>query len=145
MVENTSGIDEMRTEELASSDSVQERPLSGNKAGDIVTPNSRSATLRLACFLIISAGIISIVNGLTAASTNAWITVLGEGDAVRYCGILIFIFGIGAVVSGVTALAVRRISPAFAGAVMGIAGGGLAGFWLGILALAFLAMSDEDL
>lgn len=145
MVGSTSGIDEMKTEEPAGSDSVQEPSLSEKNAGDIVIPNSRSATLRLACFLIISAGIIGIANGLTAASSNAWISVLGEGDSLRYCGILIFIFGIGAIVSGVAALAVRRISPAFAGAVMGIAGGGLAGFWLGILALALLAMSDDDL
>jgi len=145
MVENTSGIYEMKTEESSSADSVQGQSHSENRAGDIVVPNSRSATLRMACFLILSAGILSIVNGLTAASSTGWISELGGGEVVRYCGILVFVLGIGAIVSGVAALALRRISPAFVGAVMGIAGGGLAGFWLGILALALLAMSDEEL
>jgi hypothetical protein len=145
MVENTTGIDEMKMVEPVSGDPAHEQPLSGNNAGEIVPPTSRSATLRVACFFIISAGVLSIANGISAASTTGWISILGGGEEVRYCGVLIFIFGMGAIVSGVAALALRRITPAFAGAVMGIAGGGLAGFWLGILALALLAMSDEDL
>lgn len=145
MVEHTTGIDEMNMEEPEGGDPAQEQLLSGNNAGDIVTPTSRSVTLRVACFFIISAGVLSIVNGILAASTTGWISILGGGEEVRYCGVLISILGMSAIVSGVAALALRRITPAFAGAVMGIAGGGLAGFWLGILALALLAMSDEDL
>jgi hypothetical protein len=122
----------------------QEQAVPGAATRDIAMPSSLSITFRLACFFIISAGVLGLVNGISAALTSPWVYRLG-GEIVRYCGILVILFGIGAIVSGVAALVMRRISPAFAGAVMGIAGGGVAGFWLGILSLVLLILSDEDL
>lgn len=123
----------------------QAQDLSDLSSRDIVLPSTASMTLRIACFFIISAGVLAITNGLTAASDNEWVNLVNGPDIIRYCGAIVLVLGIGAVLAGFVALVKRRISPAFGGAIMGIAGGGLPGFWLGIFALALLAMSDEDL
>ncbi len=114
-------------------------------AQEIVIPTSGSPTLKIASFLVIIAGVLGLMSGLEAAITNSEINILGGGDVVRYCGVLVFVSGIGAIVFGVASLVLRRVSPALAGAVMGIAGGGLIGFWLGIAAIVLLVMSNDDL
>jgi hypothetical protein len=126
-------------------DSGREQEASKIVPREIVTPTSGSRTLKMASFLVIIAGVLCLGNGLETVFVNSDVNIIGGGDVVGYCGVLVFVSGIGAIICGVASLTLRRVSPALAGAVLGIAGGGLIGFWLGIAAIVLLVMSHDDL
>jgi len=132
-------------EELDGSVPRQEQIPTEAMTSEIVTRTPVSTSLRIASFLTIASGFISIGNGIIVADPGGWANVMGEEYVERYCGILVLVAGIGAILSGIASLVQRRISPAMAGAVMGMAGGGLAGFWFGVVAIVLLFVSDEDL
>ena len=94
--------------------------------------------------LVIAAGAIGIANGLSSMLLNTPAEFGIPVEAEKYCGILVFLSGVGGIASGIAALALKRISPALAGAVMAMAGGGVVGFWFGLGAVFLLMLSNED-
>jgi uncharacterized membrane protein HdeD (DUF308 family) len=114
-------------------------------ASAIVTVTARSRHLKSAAMLVIAAGILSMANGLAAMFTGGEVYAVDLTISVgTYCGALVLLLGIGGILSGVVALKMRRLSPALAGAILGIAGGGLMGFWFGLAAIVLLTLSHED-
>ena len=114
-------------------------------ASAIVTVTARSRHLKSAAMLVIAAGILSMANGLAAMITGGEVYAVDLTISVgTYCGALVLFLGIGGILCGIVALQMRRLSPALAGAIMGIAGGGLMGFWFGLAAIVLLTLSHED-
>jgi len=62
-----------------------------------------------------------------------------------FCGILVVIFGIIAVAGGISGIKRKNFALAVAGSVMGMIGGGLYGFCLGLGALIIFGLSNQDL
>lgn len=111
----------------------------------IVTVTARSRHLKSASVLVIAAGIVSLGNGLAAMFSSGEVYAVDLTIPIgTYCGALVFALGIGGILSGITALLMRRLSPALAGAIIGMAGGGLVGFWFGLAAIVLLTLSHED-
>jgi hypothetical protein len=98
-------------------------------------------------WMIIIAGVISFFNGfMSLLGQNSFDLYDFVLDIDRYslCAILISVFGIVAIVGGISAIRGRNLSLVLVGAGLGVLGGGIIGFWLGITALLFLFMSSED-
>jgi hypothetical protein len=111
----------------------------------IVTVTARSRHMKSAALLVIAAGVLSTANGLAAMSTGGEVYAVDLTIPVgTYCGALVLVLGIGGILSGIVALQIKRLSPVLAGAIMGIAGGGIVGFWLGLAAIVLLTLSHED-
>jgi hypothetical protein len=93
------------------------------------------------------AGILAIVNGLTGLFTDSYLALGPDSSFTRYtfCGILVVIFGIIAVAGGISGIKRKNFALAVAGSVMGMIGGGLYGFCLGLGALIIFGLSNQDL
>lgn len=102
----------------------------------------------LAGWMTIIAGLLAFFNGLMAllgqTSSNLFDIVI---DLNRYsmCATMIMALGVVAIVGGISAIRGKNISLALVGAALGMMGGGIVGFWLGITAILFLFLSNEDL
>jgi len=109
--------------------------------------SERSKLLVLGGWMTLAAGILALVNGLRAIIADNPIALGPEASFTRYmaCGIMVILFGIVAVAGGICALRGRNFTLALAGAVFGILGGGLFGFYLGFGALVVFGLSNEDL
>ncbi len=94
--------------------------------------------------LVIAAGVICIANGLMGSLFRGTSQINETFMIEQYCSIIVLVLGVCGIASGIAAVVLRRVSPALAGAVMGMAGGGLVGFWLGLGALVLLSLSFED-
>ncbi len=107
----------------------------------------RSTHLLLGGGMTLAAGILALINGLRAIVSNSPIALGPEASFTKYtaCGIMVILFGIVAVAGGICALRGRNFTLALAGAVFGILGGGLFGFFLGFGALVVFGLSNEDL
>ena len=107
----------------------------------------RSKLLVLGGWMTLAAGILALVNGLRAIIAESPIALGPEASFTKYtaCGIMVILFGIVAVAGGICALRGRNFTLALAGAVFGILGGGLFGFYLGFGALVVFGLSNEDL
>ncbi len=124
--------------------SDNERSPARDTSSAIVTVTARSRHLKSASMLVIAGGIVSLANGIVAIFAGGDVDVGITIPVGTYCGALVLSLGIGGILSGITAYMLRRISPALAGAVMGMAGGGIVGFWLGLAAIVLLTLSHED-
>jgi hypothetical protein len=105
----------------------------------------RKIALRLGGVLTVILGLIALQNGfiaITAEEENTYGADITPGDI---CGTTIIFFGIMAIAGGVCALMARNFSMALAGALLGMAGGGWASFFIGVLAFALFLTSSEDL
>jgi len=93
------------------------------------------------------AGILAIINGLTGLFTDSYLALGPDSSFTRYtfCGILVVIFGIIAVAGGISGIKRKNFALAVAGSVMGMIGGGLYGFCLGLGALIIFGLSNQDL
>jgi hypothetical protein len=112
----------------------------------IVEPH-RDKNLVTGCMLTILSGMLSLANGLASVVFESDLS-FGTGFGIdRYaaCGFIVIVLGAVAILGGFYSLKYRRISFALAGAAMGMAGGGLVGFWCGLGALIALVLSHEDL
>lgn len=92
------------------------------------------------------AGVLAIINGLRGLLTRSSFAV-GPADTLfreAYCGILVLIFGIIAVAGGISGIRRKSFFLAAAGAILGMLGGGLFGFYLGLGALILFGLSDQD-
>ena len=93
------------------------------------------------------AGVLALVNGLRGIFSE---TSIALGPDVGFsradvCATIALIFGVVAIAGGMNALKGRHLSLSLAGAFLGMMGGGLIGFWLGLGALILFALSNEDL
>jgi len=114
----------------------------------VVPKRARSSYVTLAGWLIVIAGLLALFNGLMAffgESSSIWLDMDIGVDRHTVCGTLIMTFGVVAIVGGVSALLGKNLSLALAGAGLGTIGDGLAGFLLGLTAIALIFMSNEDL
>lgn len=107
----------------------------------------RSYFLTLAADLTIAGGVASFANGTFAILTGTEVQVAADLGLSKeaICGFIFVIFGIVSVAGGIAALRRKHFSLGLAGAVLGMMGGGLVGFWLGLIALVMYALSHEDL
>jgi len=107
----------------------------------------RSARLTIAGWLIIFAGLLSLFNGLGALledNSSAPTPFSSIGD-YSICAFVIVAFGVVAILGGVSALRGKNFTLALAGAALGALGDGIVGVVCGLIALALLFISDQDL
>jgi hypothetical protein len=108
----------------------------------------RDSFLLLAAVLTIIAGILSLMNGIEGllASTQllSFLPNAMEG-AVPACGFLLVLFGVIGIAGGVYALKPRaHLTPVLLGAGLGMLGGGVYGFFLGLTAILLLWLANAD-
>ena len=97
--------------------------------------------------MTVIAGLLSFFNGLrTLMGESSWNLLDVFVDMSRYgiCAVLIMIVGTVAVIGGISAVRGKNLSLALAGAAFGMIGDGVVGFWLGLLSILFLFLSNED-
>lgn len=102
----------------------------------------------IAGVLTVISGMIALVNGFTALSNETvfhWPDVNIALNEFSVCGVIVIIFGAVAIVGGLSAIKGGKISLALAGAAMGVMGGGIWGFALGLTAIVLLFLSEGDL
>jgi hypothetical protein len=69
-----------------------------------------------------------------------------EAGTVTICGILLILFGVIAIAGGAYALRPRaHLTPALLGAILGMLGGGVYGFFLGLVAILLFWLANADL
>jgi len=109
----------------------------------------RDTFLLLAALLTIITGVLCLMNGVVGllADRNqfSFLPSTAEG-LVPACGVILVLFGVVAIASGVYALRPRpRLTPVLLGAALGMLGGGDAGFFLGLAAIVLLWLANVDL
>ena len=107
----------------------------------------RSSFAVAAGWMTVIAGLLSFFNGLrTLMGESSWNLLDVFVDLSRYgiCAVLIMIVGTVAVIGGISAVRGKNLSLALAGAALGMIGDGVVGFWLGLLSILFLFLSNED-
>jgi hypothetical protein len=90
------------------------------------------------------AGVLAIINGLRGLFSDIS-TVEYRFAPYDYCATLFLLFGIIAVVGGISGIKRKYFALALAGAIMGMVGGGVYGFWLGLGAMILFGLSNQDL
>lgn len=95
----------------------------------------------------IGVGLLSLFNGVQGLAFGG---EFQSGPDLGFsmfaaCGVIFMLFGVVAIAGGMLALRGKHISLAFVGAFLGVLGGGMYGFWLGLVAIAALVFSDADL
>jgi hypothetical protein len=101
----------------------------------------------LGSVLTLAAGALSVVNGAQGLIFGGEFP-FGELPVPSHfdvCGVILVLLGVLAIAGAVATLMLKRLSPGLAGAVCGMLGGGLFGFWLGLAALIVYIFSDTDL
>ena len=93
------------------------------------------------------AGVFAINNGLRGLFLDSSLALGPANTFTREtsCGILVLVFGIVAVAGGISGIKKKSFALAAAGAVLGMLGGGLYGFYLGLGALIIFGLSNQDL
>jgi membrane associated rhomboid family serine protease len=93
------------------------------------------------------AGVFALINGLGVLLADNFLALGPDSSFTRYtfCGVLVVLFGVIAVAGGLSGIKRKNISLALAGAVMGMLGGGLYGFFLGLGALVAFSLSKADI
>ncbi len=89
-------------------------------------------------------GILAIINGLSGLSSHGS-SVEFRFAPYDYCGTLFVLFGIVAVVGGISGIMRKSFLLAVAGAITGIMGGGVYGLYLGLGALVLFGLSNQDM
>lgn len=89
------------------------------------------------------AGCLALKNGLTGVTGETF----GSTDAFylnSVCGIVFIIFGIVSLIGAYCAIQGKFFVLAIGGAVLGMVGDGVIGFFSGLIALILFAISNED-
>lgn len=109
----------------------------------------RDFYLVLGATLTIIAGVLSLMNGLEGllARTNLFTFLPSAGESlIPACGILLVMFGVVAIAGGAYALRPRpHLTPVLLGAGLGMLGGGVYGFFLGLAAIVLFWLANVDL
>ena len=122
------------------------RPLQ-KTANDDDQSRPRSSFAILAGWMIVIAGLLALFNGFTALlgeTSSDLFDIVVDLNRYSMCAMMIMAFGAVAIVGGISAIRGKNISLALAGAALGMLGGGIVGFWLGLTAILFLFLSNED-
>lgn len=101
----------------------------------------------LAGWMTVVAGVLAFFNGFMSLFGHSSIDLFDifiEPDRYTICGIAIMASGVIAILGGISAIRGWNISLALVGAALGMMGGGIVGFWLGIASILFLFLSSED-
>jgi len=109
----------------------------------------RDTFLILGAIFTIIAGVLSLTNGLEGllARTHLFTFLPSAGESlVPVCGIILVLFGLVAIAGGAYALRPRAtITPVLLGAALGMLGGGVYGFFLGLAAILLFWLANVDL
>lgn len=109
----------------------------------------RDIFLILGATFTIIAGVLSLVNGVEGllARTHLFSFLPSTGESlVPACGILLVMFGVVAIAGGAYALRPRaHLTPVLLGAALGMLGGGVYGFFLGLAAIFLFWLANVDL
>ncbi len=100
--------------------------------------------MRLGGLITLVLGLLSLQNGLGAMLTGEEFPFGPYVTRVAACGMIVIIFGIIAIAGGVSALRGKHFSLALAGTLLGMMGGGLVAFLLGLVACVLFYFADED-
>ena len=104
----------------------------------------RDIYMLLGSGMTLLAGVLAIINGLRGLFSDIH-TVEYRFAPYDYCATLFVLFGIIAVAGGISGIKRKYFALTLAGAIMGMAGGGVYGFWLGLGALILFGLSNQDL
>lgn len=117
-----------------------------SETSPIPMKQTRGMAVPLGGLMTLAAGLLSLLNGIQGIVFGGWFQFGLDPGFSRFeaCGVICILFGIVGVAGGISALRGWRLSLALAGAVLGMMGGGLVGFWLGLGALIVFAFSNED-
>ncbi|MBN1678612.1 MAG: hypothetical protein JW880_08775 [Candidatus Thermoplasmatota archaeon] len=107
-------------------------------------PPGRKIALRLGGLMTLITGILSLNNGLQGMIAGDEFPFGPYLTRFAACSIAVIFFGIIAVAGGVSAMRGTHFSLALAGALLGMMGGGIVAFFLGLLAFIFYFFADED-
>jgi hypothetical protein len=109
----------------------------------------RDFYLVLGAILTVIAGVLSLMNGLEGllAGTHLLSFLPSAGESlVPACGIILVLFGVIAISGGAYALRPRaHLTPVLLGAALGMLGGGVYGFFLGLAAILLLWLANADM
>jgi len=109
----------------------------------------RDTFLILGAILTIIAGVLSLMNGVEGllAGTHLFTFLPSAGESlVPVCGIILVLFGVVAIACGAYALRSRtHLTPVLLGAALGMLGGGVYGFFLGLAAIVLFWLANVDL
>ncbi len=96
--------------------------------------------------MTIGAGLLSVFNGAQGVLFGGELQYAVDTGFPLFaaCGAIFILFGVLAVSGGVMALMGKHFSLALLGSFLGMMGGGLYGFWLGLTAIIVFAFSDAD-
>jgi len=111
------------------------------------TSPQRDTYMRVGGGMTLLAGVLAIINSLRGLFMDSSVA-LGPADALTRetsCGIIVLVFGIVAVAGGISGIKEKSFALAVAGAALGMMGGGLFGFYLGLGALIVFGFSNQDL
>lgn len=89
------------------------------------------------------AGALALKNGFTGVTGESF----GSTNAFylnSVCGIVFILFGIVSIIGAICALKGKYFVLAIGGAVLGMVGDGVIGFFSGLIALILFALSNED-
>lgn len=113
----------------------------------LVSRPPRLLGLEIAGAMTFIAGILCVVNGVSSVLRGASIEIgphTGEVN-ISVCGFIVVLLGSISLAGGIAAYLKKHISLAIAGAVAGMIGGGIFGFWLGLASLLLIALSNADI
>ena len=97
--------------------------------------------------LTVAAGVLALINGVTVLANETsflWLEIDIALNQFSVCATLVIIFGAVAVAGGIAAIRGKHFFLALAGAALGTIGDGVAGFFLGLIAIVLLFLSNED-
>jgi len=97
--------------------------------------------------MTLTGGVLALLNGLTAffgETSSIWFDIDVGVNRYTVCGTMVMVFGVVAIAGGISALMGKNMSLALAGAALCAIGDGLPGFWLGLISVALLFLSNED-
>ena len=123
------------------------QPTTGVGAASFRRTKRRDTARVVAGALTVAAGVLALINGVTALAHEIsflWLDIDFTLNQFSVCATLVIIFGAVAVAGGIAAIRGKHFFLALAGAALGTIGDGVAGFFLGLIAIVLLFLSNED-
>lgn len=115
-----------------------------SEPADLERQPDRKISMRLGGALTFGTGLLSLENGLQAMISGEEIPFGPYFTHVTACSITVILFGTIALAGGISAMRGKHFSLALAGALLGMMGGGIWAFFMGLVAFIFYYFANED-